>query len=215
MLLCFGMPGLTPVERIVLSVVAFHDGERGCFASVETLADECGGLPRRGVFRALRSLERKGRITRTRRRNEPSVLRVVYGSEVTLSDTCESRSDAVVTPEVSLSSPELEVERLARERDMTGTGIGVEGAPVEIRVRCGECGSTAHSGYLCAACGCEDVPHAEFRAGEVRVPLGGILAGLGGPRRDGTARTWHDAGVAREKFLSDLHQAAPMGGRVN
>ena len=67
MMLVMAMAGLTGLQRQVLAVLAFHCARPwGCWAALETLCCECGGLSRPHLCRTLSQLETAGHIQRRR-----------------------------------------------------------------------------------------------------------------------------------------------------
>ena len=54
---------LTPMERIILAVLAYHDGPGGCYPAAATIADEAG-IKRSSVFEYLNGLENKDVLVR-------------------------------------------------------------------------------------------------------------------------------------------------------
>ena len=68
MLPVMAMSDLTPTEKNLLAVLAWHDGPGGCFPSIDTLADSTNAN-RYQVSDHIKSLEDKGRIRRQRWRS--------------------------------------------------------------------------------------------------------------------------------------------------
>ena len=58
---CLGMADLTYRERLVLAVIAYHDGEGGAYPSQARIA-EMVGIPRPTVSEVVQCLNRKGRL---------------------------------------------------------------------------------------------------------------------------------------------------------
>ena len=78
MLACLGMACLTPMERIVLAVIASFDGERGAFPSLATLAD-VARVNKRRVRAITASLREHGVLSTVRRQRDSNIYLIDYG----------------------------------------------------------------------------------------------------------------------------------------
>ena len=82
MLRCLGMSGVTPTERIVLAVLAYHDGPGGARPAAERIG-ELARISRSRVFEVLGDLESKGRIRRKQWRGANRYT-IAYGAPETV-----------------------------------------------------------------------------------------------------------------------------------
>lgn len=94
------------VMKLVLIVVAKHDGDGGCWASVSTIAAETG-LSERTVQRALADLHAAGVLGRDERRGRSTVYRVILDNLRTCDtpDTQSPHPRSSDTPPPSQSHP--------------------------------------------------------------------------------------------------------------
>ena len=92
MLWVLGMRDLSHREARVLACIAFHDGPRGAWPSLERIASEAGMLRGR-VVEAIAALCGKGRLVRVHGRHS-NQYRVVYGDPVTGPETRASEGDS-------------------------------------------------------------------------------------------------------------------------
>ena len=77
MLRCLGMTDLTPSEKLVLTVVAYHDGPNGAYPSFATIADHLN-IHRSSVAQYIKQIEGKGRLIHQRRRRATSIYEIFY-----------------------------------------------------------------------------------------------------------------------------------------
>ena len=77
MLACYGITDLTHAEKVILSVLAYHDGAGGCYPSYDRIM-ALSGMSRYAVARHLKGLEEKGCISRQRRQRKPTQYRIFY-----------------------------------------------------------------------------------------------------------------------------------------
>ena len=80
MLAVLGWPGLTDAEKVVVAILAYHDGAQGAYPSVALLERETG-LSRAMVFRRLKRLQGKGAISRRKTRTV-NVYTIHYGAKL-------------------------------------------------------------------------------------------------------------------------------------
>ena len=68
MLRALAIKGIPAGAKVVLAVLAYHDGPGGCFPSAETIAAEAG-MSRRNVFAHMNTLEKRGLVLRLHQRH--------------------------------------------------------------------------------------------------------------------------------------------------
>ena len=99
MLVCLGMEGLTQTERIVLAVIAYHDGNGGAWPKAQTIGD-LARISRSRAFAVLKELGRKGRVVRKQWRGA-NRYRIAYCAPFPRTDTVP---DSVTVSEPSIPS---------------------------------------------------------------------------------------------------------------
>ena len=174
MLAVQGMSDLSHAERTVLSVLAFHDGEKCCPALL-TIAKRIG-CSQLWVRDLLKSARAKGRITWTRRRRESSVYTINY--EAPILECGESpRSSELRVRGIPAVKHRFLIAGNSREELKASKSKGAamkNGTPIGW---CRSCGFTRVTGDVgCGACGTEDEPflctEAELRSGVIALPFG-------------------------------------------
>ena len=160
------MRDLTHAERTILSCLAYRDGPGGCRPSAERLRTEAGGLSRQWIFEILESLERKGRITRKKRRG-PSQYTIRYGPPPSSESYPHTvRKTQTVKPDLNCQeNPDLncqeipdtnknELEVINKPRCVTTPAhersAALRGAqPTSARIKGSTSEATAHTRKLC------------------------------------------------------------------
>ena len=186
-----GMTDLTHAERTFVSVLAYHDGPKGCYPAISTVAKIIGVSLTRAK-ELLKSVKDKGRVQVKQRRRQTGIFTIHYDAPLLeVLETCTSRIELRSAENLTTNRKDQEAptvkEPQQRERSMT---IGW----------CKECGHDRVVGDDgCAACGVEDrpfiVPEHEQRLGVITLPFGITVEGL-------------DSMEARRLFLSAEGQAA-------
>ena len=181
MMACFRMLDLHPREQIVLAIIAYHDGPRGAWPSLATIAREAG-IARSTVADVIKSLRRKGRIfiTHGRHTNHYTVAydRPFEGAvSVRENQTVRNNGQCQEDPNSQCQEDP--------NQNQKGTKTLPEGTIMGSRVIgwCRECGFDRMAGDSgCAACGNESpafivAPH-ELERGELVMPFGVVVTGL-------------------------------------
>ena len=125
MLDALGLPGLTYREKVVLAVIAWHDGNNGAYPSMKRLA-EMAGTNRFAVAATLKGLEAKGAITRQRTQKR-NLYTVAYNSHC-MQKTYAARGNPTVSkkavPPYAKSKLQSKQKAYTNREEQEGTGIG-------------------------------------------------------------------------------------------
>ena len=199
MMACFRMVDLYPREQIVIAIIAYHDGPRGAWPSLATIAREAG-IARSTVADVIKSLRRKRRIlvTHGRHTNRYTVVydrtgavSVRENQTVRNNGQCQEdpNSQCQGDPNQNLNGTKAPPEERLMRSGSKGHLIGF----------CVECGFDRHSGQeACCACGSEARPffvlEHELKSGVLTLPFGLCVSGL-------------DTMEGRKLFMSDEGQA--------
>ena len=190
MMAVLAMPELTHAERVVLAVIAWHDGPNTAYPSISTLCAEVGGMSPVRMRNLLRSLEKvRRRIKRQRRYQQSSIFTVAYGAPFTEhSETVHCRLSHEHSDSESMNT-RIPIPITGSEQEQAMKGA-INGKTIGW---CRDCGHDHYGGSACLVCGGASAPFIvaphECRSGVLTMPLGVVVSGL-------------DTAEARRVFLS-------------